>query len=481
MSLRCSIPIDVVDGIIFESNILENDNDQWDNSTAYAAGDRVMVTTPSIHLNYECVTAHTGRNPTAAANIGAFWVVIDSTRLYRPFDKALSPPLTVSTSISYRLTLPSAVDTIHMFGLSAGAVQVQVHSRAAARRNRLVFSESFSNAEHTFTGVTSPSQGVLDPTGSSQANVIIEAPVAGAHRVVLSAVPYVSGTQYTFSCHVAAGGVGSRNVALALPAAAFPGTPVIAINPSTGAIVSGPTNGTATVGPVLANGFRRVSLTATADSTTITTGGQILMLDGISESYTGNLSTLRIWGAQNEVGPLSAYQWVQDGNVYGDMIYNQRTDLISPFADSTKEVQLLDLPANANDVVSFSVYADSGLVTVGEIVLGKSYPISDGPLTTPSGFEIDDLSTYDENTFGFVNFIKRAVIKTFTYTTTVPRGDLARILDFVTSIRGQPVVWYDDEQEPSRGFVTYGRTLSSPVSVDNHVFVFFTIQVRGIT
>jgi len=429
--------------------------------------------------------AHTNKNPTDPLNVPAFWSIVGATNRWRPFDKAMTPVTTIAGDFAYRLKVPvnKEVDTIHMFGLAAGSVRVQIFNADVSRRNLLRYSEDFSNAVHTFVGTGPLPLRILDPFGTTQARILVEDTSNGSHRIDLADVSYVSGAQYTFSAHVAAGPTGSRNVAVSLPAAAFPGTPSVGINPATGAIVSGPTDGTSTVSALLANGFYRVSITATADATGSEAGGRISILNGTTESYTGNLSSIRIFGAQTNTGgtPVLAYQWIADASNFGNLIYNEQADLINPLADSLTELQFLDLPAKAGDFIAIAVYANDGTARVGEIALSKSFRISDAALTTPSGVEIDDLSTYDENTFGFVNVIRRGVIKEFTYTTTIPRGDLARILDFVTFIRGVPVVWYDDTLPPSHGFVTYGRTSSAPVAVSNPVFVFFTIVVRSIT
>jgi hypothetical protein len=266
-------------------------------------------------------------------------------------------------------------------------------------------------------------------------------------------------------------------VALTLPSAAFPGTPTIAVDLATGAILSGPTDGTGGVSAVLLNDFYRIRITATADATVTAAGGLIVMLSGTSSSYTGNLSTIRIFGAQVDIGAMTDYQWIRGVLQYGDLAYNVTQSTTTLAGAASTELVWSNLPAQAGDYLAFAIYANSGTAQVGEIVPGFSYPV--GQLVVPSKTEVIDFSRQERDDFGNITIIRRGFAVEGQYTIMLNAEDLRQIREFLAFLRGVTCVFYDDEVPDGYGLTVLGLPQGTdfPVSAGNLAFI--TLDVLG--
>ncbi len=156
--------------------------------------------------------------------------------------------------------------------------------------NLLGFTEEFDNAGWTKTGSTITANATTSPDGTVNADKLVENTAVSTQHRVQQAVTTVSGTRYTYTAYLKAG---ERTVVTmrAIGASTFAGC---TINLTAGTISA--ITGTATITNA-GNGWYRVSVTGTADSTTTTC--YVNLTDGSSITYTGDgVSGAFLWGAQ---------------------------------------------------------------------------------------------------------------------------------------------------------------------------------------
>ena len=128
-------PLVVTDAVLTASNIAETDHPQWNVSTAYSIGQRVILV--STHSVYEAVVANTGQDPADPANIfnadtnpAGEWLRVGATNRWKAFDGVLSDPATRAESITYSLTTPRFTDSIAFLNVQAETVRVVVRDVA---------------------------------------------------------------------------------------------------------------------------------------------------------------------------------------------------------------------------------------------------------------------------------------------------------------------------------------------------------------
>ena len=116
-------PINITDSILVSSNVTEDDFPEWDSSTTYNIGDKVIVI--STHRIYESLTdSNTGNDPTT--DDGTNWLNIGATNRYKAFDETISDQVVNTTSITYEFDPGSLVNAIAMFNLDAADVDITV-------------------------------------------------------------------------------------------------------------------------------------------------------------------------------------------------------------------------------------------------------------------------------------------------------------------------------------------------------------------
>ena len=145
---------------------------------------------------------------------------------------------------------------------------------------------------------------VTSPEGTSNAITFVESSdaVATNHQITTNAIPFVSGSVYTFSCFLKAG-VSNRSVRLALPSVYFVGSPVAFFDLSSGTILSSAdcTSSIQNYG----NGWYRCVITATSDASGSTTAF-INLASGATRDYVGNGSgSILAYGSQIETGSVA--------------------------------------------------------------------------------------------------------------------------------------------------------------------------------
>jgi hypothetical protein len=170
------------------------------------------------------------------------------------------------------------------------------------RANIILQSETFDTGSWNKINATVNANVSVSPTGASTGDALVENTTNGSHGVQ-QFISFTSGLSYTISCYVKAG---TRSwVRIFLPSAAFAGGASSFYNLS-GAGALGTSSGTFTGRSITAvgNGWYRVTITATA---TTTTGGNTGIVAGFADnnfSYVGvaGAEALYLWGAQGEAG-----------------------------------------------------------------------------------------------------------------------------------------------------------------------------------
>lgn len=99
------------------------DETAWNSGTAYTVGQQAISTT--THRVYECIQAHTNKDPTSTAN-AAYWTDIGATNRWRMFDLLRATGTSQVTPLTVVITPGVRVDSLALIGLDAEAVSVTV-------------------------------------------------------------------------------------------------------------------------------------------------------------------------------------------------------------------------------------------------------------------------------------------------------------------------------------------------------------------
>ncbi|CAB4139309.1 hypothetical protein UFOVP351_36 [uncultured Caudovirales phage] len=198
-------------------------------------------------------------------------------------------------------TAAGGLDPRVTFSRGTNATLVDATGRVTyAPNNLLTNSESFEASAWNKSGATVTANSTAAPDGTTTADALVEDATTGLHLTQQS-FAFVSGVSYTVSVYVKAG---IRTwVQMLLPSAAFTASQGGFFD-LTGAGALGTTNGTPTARTItaLANGWYRISVTATA---TTSASGNVAIVAASANgttSYAGsNGSTaVLLWGAQLE-------------------------------------------------------------------------------------------------------------------------------------------------------------------------------------
>lgn len=124
IDMRVIVPVALTDAMLSSSSVAETDHTAWSNATAYTVGTRVRYVATDVHLVYECIQAHTNKDPTSAAN-AAYWSEVGPTNRWAMFDQASGTTTTDTTEIDVVLE-PGRVDALALFDVDAHTVRVRL-------------------------------------------------------------------------------------------------------------------------------------------------------------------------------------------------------------------------------------------------------------------------------------------------------------------------------------------------------------------
>lgn len=125
-SLSVLAPVLVDDTILISSTVPENDYPAWSASTNYAK-DAFCISTVT-HRVYQCVTAHSGKDPTDIANQAGtpvYWLDYGPTNRYAMFDGEVSTQTVFASPLTVVLR-PGSFTNLYLAGLDAGALDITV-------------------------------------------------------------------------------------------------------------------------------------------------------------------------------------------------------------------------------------------------------------------------------------------------------------------------------------------------------------------
>jgi len=124
--MRVLIPFKVEDANLVSSSVPEADFPQWDTSSTFAVGTKVISglggnTATITHRIYEALIENTNVDPTTDTSDPPKWLNLSATNRWKAFDQKISDPVTVpdgTTSINYVIGafgIPS--NSLTLFGL----------------------------------------------------------------------------------------------------------------------------------------------------------------------------------------------------------------------------------------------------------------------------------------------------------------------------------------------------------------------------
>ena len=163
------------------------------------------------------------------------------------------------------------------------------------RTNLLLRSEEFDNASWALGAATVTANAIAAPSGSLAADQLIETTATANHEVSQSFTPSAN-TSYTLSCYLKAATASTCGLRFS---AGLNGSGVICsvdLVAKTATVTNG--TGTATI-VTLADGWFRVSLTATASASPSNTFAYVFRSLGVAGSTS---NSIYLWGAQVEAG-----------------------------------------------------------------------------------------------------------------------------------------------------------------------------------
>ena len=145
--MRVIKPAKVADSTLGATNVPENDEVEWDSTTTYNTGDRVMVTDPGVHRRYESLIDNNTSNfpPDNVDGDTPFWLDLGPTNRWAPFDEKIGTQVSSAVAydfvtysvetkpsspagVAYTLNVESPIGAIAFFELDGRFIDLQVET-----------------------------------------------------------------------------------------------------------------------------------------------------------------------------------------------------------------------------------------------------------------------------------------------------------------------------------------------------------------
>lgn len=118
--MKVLVPTKITDAGFVASTVPEDDHPEWDDTTSYAIGARVILA--ARHEVYEAVTANTGQPPAVSPND---WLLVGATNRWAMFDNRVGVGTTAEDGLTVTVS-PGRVFAIALINVSAARVRVVV-------------------------------------------------------------------------------------------------------------------------------------------------------------------------------------------------------------------------------------------------------------------------------------------------------------------------------------------------------------------
>lgn len=138
-------PITITDSILIDSgsppetNVPENDYAEWDSSTTYATGDRVILI--STHKVYESVADANLNHDPSVDTAQSYWVEVSPTNRWAPFDTSVSTSVIQANNITYTLEPASVINLLAVLNIVNGT-QVKLTINSPSQSPTLVYEKT---------------------------------------------------------------------------------------------------------------------------------------------------------------------------------------------------------------------------------------------------------------------------------------------------------------------------------------------------
>ncbi|NKB20142.1 MAG: hypothetical protein GKS01_06295 [Alphaproteobacteria bacterium] len=254
--------------------------------------------------------------------------------------------------------------------------------KPGAGDNMLQYSEEADNAYYTQTLMTVSANSSAAPDSTTTADGLIASAGAGPHTLSSSTVSVTAGESYVLSAYVKKGDV--NEVRLGLSGAGAPSNAYADFNINTGALDSHGTGADTTTIEDAGNGFYRVSVTVTADTTGTATFDITPKDTTNGVGFTGDGSTVNthVWGMQvnepaTDTTEITAFTNTR-ATINTDVAATTAPDGTSTadaiVSDATNNTHLIEsnpsITVTAGDSYTFTTYAKAGARDKVQIGMG---------------------------------------------------------------------------------------------------------------
>jgi hypothetical protein len=151
------------------------------------------------------------------------------------------------------------------------------------------------------------------------------------------------------------------------------------------------------------------------------------------------------------------------------------TYFFSPYIKKADFVSL-SLPPYPDAVIQVTVDGDGDAVSIGQIVMGRTFSIGDSQFGT--GVGIIDFSEKEQDAFGNFEILERKFSKRADFDVKIPTQSVSGAQRTLSRFRATPVVWVGDESKEET--IIYGYFKSFDIVISNPAFSDTSILVEGL-